>query len=252
MSSLALLPSGVIFPLYIYPSDNCAGWAPLVSSISTHRTLQFTIIVDPASGPGSADSQPDTNYQACIAQLRSTGAANGDNVRILGYVATGHGSRTVSAVLTDIGTYNGWSAAYRPDGIFFDEAATDPSFLSNYQSFTTTVRNEFGPNSYIVLNPGAVPDTGYFSIAHLVVSFEGFYSDFSASSIPISSATPANKQAAIIHDGPTNVNLTTVRTLTRTVGVGASFLTDFPNAVAYENYPTDWTTYLNDLVSTQA
>ncbi|KAF8066774.1 Spherulation-specific family 4 [Lyophyllum atratum] len=253
VGSFALLPSAVIFPLYIYPGDNCAAWAPLISSISTHRTLQFQIIVNPASGPGAANSQPDTNYQACVAQLRTTGAANGNNVKILGYVATGFGNRAVSAVTADIDTYKGWTAAYRPEGIFFDEAATAASFLTNYQTFSARVKTDFGSTGYVVLNPGTVPaSTGYFSIADIVVTFEGFYSDFSASDIPVSTATPALKQAAIIHDGPTQVNVATVQTLTKTIGVGASFITDFANAVAYSNIPTDWTAYLNALVSTQA
>jgi hypothetical protein len=176
-------------PLTISPRD----------SISTHPTLQFLVVVNPASGPGGANSQPDTNYQACIAQLRTTGAANGNNVKILGYVATGFGNRASSAVTTDIDTYKQWTAVYRPEGIFFDEAATAASFLANYQTFSAQVKTDFGSSAYVsrsghcmsrlsvdlcivqvVLNPGTVPaSTGYFSIADLVVTFEGFYNDFS-------------------------------------------------------------------------
>ncbi|KDR66047.1 hypothetical protein GALMADRAFT_81286 [Galerina marginata CBS 339.88] len=214
--SLALLPSAVIFPLYIYPGTNCAAWAPVVSSISTHKTVQFLIVINPASGPGAVNSQPDTNYQACIAQLISTGVS-GNNVLIIGYVATGFGNRAVSAVNKDIDTYKGWAAAYRPKGIFFDEAATAAASLANYQTFSARTKTDLGSSAYVVLNPGTVPlSTGYFSIADLVVTFEDSYAAFS------------------------------------TIGVGATFMTNFDPANAYTNIPTDWTNYLNDVVSTQA
>jgi hypothetical protein len=251
--SLALLPSAVIFPLYIYPGTNCAAWTSLISSISAHNTIQFLIIINPDSGPGAVNSQPDTNYQACIAQLFTTGAASGNNVKILGYVATGFGDRAVSAVNADIDTYMGWTSTYRPQGIFFDQAATAAASLANYQTFSARVKTDLGSTAYVVLNPGTAPvSTGYFSIANLVVTFEGNYADFSTASIPISSSTPANKQGAIIHTGPTLVNVNTVETLTETIGIGASFMTDFDTADAYSNMPTDWTNYLNAVVSTQA
>ncbi|KAG6911032.1 hypothetical protein DXG01_005448 [Tephrocybe rancida] len=213
--------------------------------------VQFYVIVNPASGPGATNSQPDVNYQACIALLRTTGAASGNNVKILGYVATGFGNRASSAVTTDIDTYSNWASAYRPEGIFFDEVATSARFLTNYQTFATRVHTDFG-SSFVVLNPGAAPaTTAYYTIADLIVSFEGFYDDFTTSNLSISASAPAHKQAVILHDGPTPIPYTTVDTIAEIVGVGASFITDFPNAGAYENFPSDWFSFLGDLIAAQ-
>ncbi|RDB26835.1 Spherulin-4 [Hypsizygus marmoreus] len=251
ISTLALLPSGVIFPLYIYPGDNCVAWAPLISAIRTNTVLQFYLIINPASGPGAAGTQPDTTYQACIATLRSTGAAAGGNVKLLGYVATGYGSRTSSLVTTDIHTYSQWATTYRPEGIFFDEVATAANQLSTYQTYSTKVHTDFG-TSYIVFNPGAVPaTTGYYGISDLIVTFEGFYNDFDASDLIIGPSSPSRKQAVILHTGPTQIPSQIVQNLASIIKVGASFITDFPNAIAYQNFPTDWNGFLGDLVSAQ-
>ncbi|KAG6892812.1 hypothetical protein C0992_012400, partial [Termitomyces sp. T32_za158] len=112
-------------------------------------TLEFLIIVNPASGPGPADSQPDTNYQVCISQLRTTGAASGENVKILGYVATAYGSRAAIDIATDIDTYVGWSGAYRPEGIFFDESTGDPALVSQYQEYASYAKTGLGSNAYV-------------------------------------------------------------------------------------------------------
>lgn len=169
----------------------------------------------------------------------------------MGYVATGHGSRAASLVTADIDTYSQWTSTYRPDGIFFDEVATAAPLFANYQTYSARVHTDFG-TSFIVLNPGAVPaTTDYYSIADLIVTFEGFYNDFDASDLTISAAAAAHKQAVILHDGPTQVSWQAVDNIAGIIGVGASFITDFANDVAYENFPTDWNTFLGDLISAQ-
>ncbi|TFK34631.1 Spherulation-specific family 4 [Crucibulum laeve] len=249
--TLALLSSGAIFPLYIYPGDDCSAWTTVIGSIQACSTVPFYIVVNPASGPGASGTQPDTNYQACIARLRTTASAHGNNLKILGYVATGFGSRASTAVTADIDTYNQWATSYRPDGIFFDEVATATSFLPTYQAYSTKVHQDFG-TSFIILNPGTTPQTsGYFNIADFIVTFEGFYNDFSQSALTISADRPAHKQVVILHDGPAQISFTLVDQLAEIIGVGASFITNFPNAVAYENVPGQWLTFCGDLISAQ-
>ncbi|RDB26833.1 Spherulin-4 [Hypsizygus marmoreus] len=235
VSTLALLPSGVIFPLYIYPGDNCVAWSPLISAIQAGSILQFYLIINPASGPGAAGTQPDTTYQACIATLRSTGAAAGRNVKILGYVATGYGNRTSSLVTTDIHTYSQWATTYRPEGIFFDQVATGAHQLSTYETYSTKVHTDFG-TSYIIFNPSAVPAvTGYYDISDLIVTFGGFYNDFDASDLTIGPSSPSRKQAVILHTGPTQIP-------SQVVGNFTSIINKFP---------TDWNGFLGDLISSQ-
>lgn len=112
-------------------------------SIKSNSNLHFYVIVNPDSGPGTSGSQPDSNYQACIASLRTAGTAD-HNVLILGYVPTGYGSDSSSGVISSINTYSGWSSSYRPDGIFFDEVATTASALPTYQTYSSQVHTDFG------------------------------------------------------------------------------------------------------------
>ncbi|KAG6880762.1 hypothetical protein C0993_004625, partial [Termitomyces sp. T159_Od127] len=74
---------------------------------------------------------------------------------------------------------------------------------------------------------------------------------FSVSAFPAGTLTPTSKQAAIIHTGPTQVPIETVKAITQTLALGASFYSDFDSGEAYEQFPTDWTNYLESLVSTQ-
>ncbi|KAJ6545345.1 Spherulation-specific family 4 [Mycena capillaripes] len=229
---VALLSNGVIFPLYIYPdlvfNDGCAAWTPVFTAITANPTLPFLIVINPASGPGSANTQPDTNYQSCIASLNSHA-----NVRVLGYVATGFGGRSSSDVTTDIATYGQWGTAYRPTGIFFDETEATTQFVSLYQSYATSV----------MFNPGVAPVPAFYTFADLVVSIENFYSSFSVSQLVISPAAPAHKQSVLLHDGPSTTPVTLVNQLSEQLGIGYIFITD----AEYTSIPSDWANFCNDV-----
>lgn len=62
---------------------SAGAWANVYSNISANPTENFTIVVNPSSGPGSTQ-YPNSDYVAGIAQLNSY-----SNVQILGYVDTG-------------------------------------------------------------------------------------------------------------------------------------------------------------------
>jgi hypothetical protein len=121
--------------------------------LQSNSLTQFHIIVNPNSGPGGAPgSQPDINYQACVANIRTIGAVHG-NAKILGYVATGFGAVATTAVTNDIDTYSRWTASYRPDGIFFDEVASAANLLSTYQTYATRVHTDFGTSFVSIRSP---------------------------------------------------------------------------------------------------
>lgn len=65
----------------------------------------------------------------------------------------------------------------------------------------------------------------------------------------ISSSELASKQAVILHDGPTTTDTTLLDKLVTTDKIKAVFMTDYPNDEAYENIPTDWTNFVNDVQS---
>ncbi|KAG5725143.1 Spherulin-4 [Termitomyces sp. T112] len=275
VGSLALLPSAFIFPLYIYPNNSCSNWAPLLSAIPTYSNLQFILVINPASGPGLAGSQPDVNYQACVTQLRDAGMDHG-NVKMIGYVRTGFGGLPLNNITTDIDTYAGWSATaqagvdYHVEGIFFDEAVTNSGNISSYQNYASYAKMKLGPDAYtndndtfcsiamlqITLNPGTWDDgtssSDVFTFADMIVTFEKTFNDFQASVFPSGASTPRNKQTAIIHTGPESAPMDMVMTITQTLGLGASFYSDLPNTKAYNQFPTSWPGYLDELVSAQA
>ncbi|KZS87625.1 hypothetical protein SISNIDRAFT_419326 [Sistotremastrum niveocremeum HHB9708] len=230
---------GIIVPVYFDPSEDgnsCTDWQPLISAVSSHPDLPFFIIVNPDSGPGSG-KKPDSDYQSCIPELRTS--AN-TNVKILGYVSTQQGTRTSSKVTGDISKYAGWGSAYRPDGIFFDEGASN--FVSVYSTWATDAYDSF---SFVALNSGVEPNAQYFSIVDLICTAENFYADFSLSDITISPSAPASKQSVILHDGPTTPDSTLISEL-ESLGIGALYLTD----VAYDvGLPSEWTTFVGDVNS---
>lgn len=62
---------------------------------------------------------------------------------------TSKGTRASADVITDIDTYSGWDSAYRPVGIFFDEAASTASEESLYAQYAAEVRTDFGSDSTV-------------------------------------------------------------------------------------------------------
>lgn len=116
-------------------------------SIDAHPTVPFWTIINPASGPGQANTQPGPEYQRCLPQLLSK-----PNVVVLGYVATTRGASSEQGrVIRDVDTYAGWAAGYKVDGIFFDEVSGQSADFATYQNFTSHAKTTFGFVSMILI-----------------------------------------------------------------------------------------------------
>jgi len=90
--------------------------------LNATSNLNYTIIVNPDSGPGDS-SLPNADYLPAIQKLNAF-----PNARTVGYVRTTYGNRSLDDVLQDISTYAGWANSNQDiemHGIFFDEAAHD-------------------------------------------------------------------------------------------------------------------------------
>lgn len=128
-------PGTVILPLYITPTPSTA-WNPLYTALSANPNLKFQVIVNPANGPGAANTYPDNDYLAAIPKLRRHA-----NAIPLCYVHTSWTQRLLTDVLTDIQTCYHWATYTQADihmsGIFFDEATADynPTTLA-YSSYS--------------------------------------------------------------------------------------------------------------------
>ncbi|EAA63523.1 hypothetical protein AN2952.2 [Aspergillus nidulans FGSC A4] len=169
----------VFVPLYVYPAPGA--WDPLVNVITAHPDVNFTVVVNPGSGPGP-NPLPDRNYTQEIPRLTAH-----DNVRVLGYVATTYAKRNISSVRNDIETYAAWpTISANPKlavrGIFFDETPQqyNASDLAYLEELTSVVKNTpgLGPDHFVFHNPGVVPDPRYLSTADSTVVFEATYDTF--------------------------------------------------------------------------
>lgn len=117
----------------------------LFARITRHSKLNFTIIINPDSGPG-ATKFPNDDFNSQI--LRLNGYAN---VRTIGYVRTNYSARAISDVVADIAAYSGWADATTNQslamkGIFFDEAPSQYSPATNnyLQNINQAVDNASG------------------------------------------------------------------------------------------------------------
>ncbi|KAL4901307.1 hypothetical protein BDW74DRAFT_85032 [Aspergillus multicolor] len=169
----------VFVPLYVYPAPGA--WDPLVNVITEHPDVNFTVVVNPGSGPGP-NPLPDGNYTQEIPRLTAH-----DNVRVLGYVATTYAKRNISAVRRDIQTYANWptlsgNSSLAVRGIFFDETPQqyNESAYAYLDTLTAVVKNTpgLGPDHFVFHNPGVVPDSRYLSTADSTVVFEATYDTY--------------------------------------------------------------------------
>ena len=105
---------GVIIPLYTYPTDS--SWSAVAAAKESYPSVPIIAIINPNSGPGSSQ---DENYVSGITNLEAAG------VTVIGYVATGYGSNSISSMESQINDYQSWYPNIQ--GIFFDEMSTSGS-----------------------------------------------------------------------------------------------------------------------------
>ncbi|KAH7068545.1 Spherulation-specific family 4 [Paraphoma chrysanthemicola] len=172
----------ILLPLYIYPF--LGAWDPLYAAATAHCDVDFTVILNPCSGP-CMGSLPDQVYLDEIPKLRAF-----PNIRTLGYVATNYAEKAIDDVLAEIDVYAKWprvtnNTKMRVDGIFLDETpstynAEDYAYLETASQAVrngTTFRDRF-----VAHNPGLLPtsilnshkvyQTSYLNLTDLTVVFE--------------------------------------------------------------------------------
>ncbi|KAL4974955.1 Spherulation-specific family 4 [Aspergillus desertorum] len=212
----------VFVPLYVYPAPGA--WDPLLNVITEHPDVNFTVVVNPGSGPGP-NPLPDGNYTQEIPRLTVH-----ENVRVLGYVATTYAKRNISAVRNDIETYAAWpTISANPKlavrGIFFDETPQqyNASDLAYLEELTSVVRNTpgLGPDHFVFHNPGVVPDSRYLSTADSTVVFEATYDTFQErDGARLFEAIPDSNRSqlcAVVHSLPDSVQGSKLREFVKQV-----------------------------------
>ncbi|KAF2645200.1 hypothetical protein P280DRAFT_545224 [Massarina eburnea CBS 473.64] len=160
---MAILPeSKVLLPLYIYPSPG--NWDPLFKSIEAYPALEFVVIINPNSGPGSEPWWPNTDY---VREVRKLNAY--PNVQTVGYVATTYCKRSIEDVFADIAKYVSWSSDNRypglgVTGIFFDETLNlfHEDVKEYLDAISIKVKNSEGILGFktVIHNPGTAVEKG--------------------------------------------------------------------------------------------
>ncbi|GFN11452.1 hypothetical protein AtubIFM55763_004889 [Aspergillus tubingensis] len=218
--------TNVLFPLYIYPTNDST-WDPLYESVTTHPDLNFTVIINPSSGPGSS-AYPSEEYTSSVERLSTY-----SNVRKVGYVRTAYATRNITAVLDDVATYAGWanrSLTLAMDGIFFDEAPYDYSAAkAEYmQTISDAVKSSSGlrRDRMVIHNPGTIPDSRYENNAtDVTVVFESSYQDFHTEKHSLNAmASNRTAYAYMLHSVPDNLSNGTLRSFVNQMSRKAEYL----------------------------
>ncbi|KAL2074258.1 hypothetical protein VTL71DRAFT_8036 [Oculimacula yallundae] len=248
--------STVLVPLYVYP--NPGAWDPLFEAAERYPNLNFTAVVNPASGPGD-QPLPDGNYTRDIPRLNSY-----PNVRTVGYVSTSWTNRNISLALADIQTYSKWASdSTVPNlgmkGIFLDETPTTwtaeaQEYLENVAS---AIRSDSGLSNdpLIIQNPGTIPDQRFMPSCNLSVVFEGSYDTYqiygfhkTIASFQKSSNSDRAKMAAVVHNYPASLSNKKENSLVKDLRkvAGSVFLTGL-TADYYSSFWDGWAGFANDM-----
>jgi hypothetical protein len=152
-----------LVPAYFYPTWWVGSpWDDLNQAASQ---IPIEAIMNPASGPGPAQN-PD--YVQAVTGLQEAGG------KVIGYVSTGFGSRSIRDVIDEIRAYLIW---YDVDGIFLDEMGNQFGSL-DYESVYCYIKLcQFlvGHELRVVGNVGTpfAPAQHYLRSADTLVIFEG-------------------------------------------------------------------------------
>ena len=218
----------ILLPLYVYPSSDASAWAPVTSAIAAYPSVQWQIVINPDSGPGSSQ-YPDSNYIAGISELNSY-----DNVQTLGYVDTALADRALADVESDIDVYAGWAdytdANIGVDGIFFDDATTsttDANYTYMHSAATYAYNTIPTDTTYVIFNPGTLSPTRYFNYADTIVEFEGTYANYAGqTTIDTFPDGYLDQSAILVHDTPTTAsNIQSLVDTMITDGIDAVYFT---------------------------
>ena len=165
--AFATSSTGVMIPLYTYPGTT---WTQVIAAKTANPSVPIVVTINPSSGPGSSS---DSNFVSGIQQLQAAG------VTVLGYVYTSYGSRSTSAVESDINAYINW---YHVDGIMFDEMSNVDGSQTYYSTLTNYVHSHGMTLS--VGNPGTSTLSSYVGTVDVLSISEG--------SMPSASTLQAN------------------------------------------------------------
>src|SRR5881296_577265 len=156
ISFAASTNSGIVIPLYTYPTDG--SWAATLQARNAHPNVPIIAVINPSDGPGGSS---DSNYVQGVKDFQAAG------IIVIGYVATGYASQLISSLESQIISYKTW---YSVNGIFFDEMTSVPG-NENYSSTLNTYVKSLGM-TMTMGNPGTSVPSSYIGILDSLCIFE--------------------------------------------------------------------------------
>jgi hypothetical protein len=198
-------------------------------------------VMNPDSGPGPGS---DPNY------LGALHAAQAAGIRVVGYVYTSYGSRSLTAVESDIKAYYRWYPSL--NGVFLDEASTSCANEPYYAALNTYVKRK-GGTALTILNPGTQTNQCYEPAADILLTFEGSDSQYVNSySAPSWVANyPASHFWHVIYATQTASAMATVVQLSKARNAGYVYVTSATLPNPYDVLPAGayWSDELSDIAS---
>ena len=209
--------NSVIVPAYIYPKVEKAGgviedshdWNILYNMAQKYKD-RLLVVVNPFNGPGTA---VDQNYVDAINKIKGFGGKVAGYVHVCYAINKTNGTcsgRTEQDVRDDI---DNWKAWYDIDGIFLDEATSNPHQDSiNWMLGVTDYAGQRFGWDYNVINYGTVPPRGYWashgtihSGIHIVLENSiAFYDNFK-NNIPVTEYEVGLILHTCKHDDPARI-----------------------------------------------
>lgn len=220
----------ILLPLYAYPEwwDSSAYIWDDVAAQGTNAPI--TAIINPNNGPDGGP--PNEDFVRGMADLRAGG------VGMIGYVYTGYGNRSASAVKADIDWY---SADYDVDGIFLDEVPSTTNKLAYYGDLYDYISAK-GNLPLVIANPGTHIAEAYLSRPATDVAV--IYEDDSGWSSYVPDAYvagyPASRFAALCYGVAGTETMRTNVDLAVRRNAGYVYVTDDGLPDPWDSLPTYW------------
>lgn len=215
----------LLIPAYFDPTAFPALWTQM-----TTAPVGSIIVMNPASGPGSS---PNAAYVSAVAALQGAG------MKVVGYIDTAGSGTSIGTVEAQVGDYISW---YGVNGIFLDNASTSSAEFSYYSTLYTYIHGTSA--AFVVLNHGAIPNSGYLAYGDVLNIFEGTYAAFTQYIAPSWAQANTAKIANIVY-ATTSAQLQEAAYLTVYGYAQSIYITNGTGANPYSALPSYWTTLLS-------
>jgi hypothetical protein len=178
-------------------------------------------------------------------KLTLVNRAKDAGIKVLGYVYTSYGDRSITAVKADIDTHYSY---YGVDGIFLDQVdntgnSTDLAYYTNLYYYIKAKPT----GGIVALNPGASTKEAYAAIADHIMVFESTPAKYRTRSNPDwETLYPASLFWHAIHSCPA-ADVSEMLSLSRERNAGMIYITDDLMPNPYDALPTYWDSFVSSV-----